>query len=132
MVATKIKFDMDWKDIEPQSKHLVLELRDLMSEIMELNNTDNRYPPLSNKFKHTKECLDNPSYNIVVCGEMKKGKSSLLNAIIGRDILPVANQVATSQVFRISNSVKESFELVFSDGSKKRFQKVNFQNMDRK
>lgn len=110
---------MDWKEIEPQSKHLILELRDLMSEIMELNNTDNRYPPLSNKFKHAKECLDNPSYNIVVCGEMKKGKSSLLNAIIGNDILPVANQVATSQVFRISNNEKESFELVFNDGSKK-------------
>lgn len=110
---------MDWKEIEPQSKHLVLGLRNLMCRITELNNTDNRFPPLSNKFKRTKECLDNPSYNIVVCGEMKKGKSSLLNAIIGHDILPVANQVATSHVFRISNSEKESFELVFSDGSKR-------------
>lgn len=110
---------MNWKEIEPQSNRLTSELGQLMSDITELNETDSRYPTLTDNFKHAKECIEHPSYNIVVCGEMKKGKSSLLNAIIGRNILPVANQVATSQVFRISSSQTESFELVFSDGSRK-------------
>lgn len=114
---------MDWKEIEPQSDRITLELRNLMSEITELNKLDSRNPALSENFKYVKGCIDHPSYNVVVCGEMKKGKSSLLNAIVGQDILPVANQVATSQVFRISNSDTESFELVFSDGSRKSISK---------
>ncbi len=111
---------MDWKEIEPQSARLTSGLVELMNEITNLNKGDSRYPVLTDNFRHAKNCIEHPSYDIVVCGEMKKGKSSLLNAIIGRDILPVANQVATSQVFRISNSETESFELVFSDGSRKR------------
>ena len=111
---------MDWKEIEPQSARLTSGLVELMNEIANLNKGDSRYPALTDNFRHAKDCIEHPSYDIVVCGEMKKGKSSLLNAIIGRDILPVANQVATSQVFRISNSETESFELVFSDGSRKR------------
>lgn len=110
---------MNWKEIEPQSSRLTSELGILMSNISKLNDADSRYPALTDNFKHAQNCIEHPSYNIVVCGEMKKGKSSLLNAIIGHDILPVANQVATSQVFRISNSQTESFELVFSDGSRK-------------
>ncbi len=55
-------------------------------------------------------------FNIVVCGEVKHGKSSLLNAIIGKELLPVNVREATCQVFRISDSPKESFELVFTDG----------------
>ena len=109
---------MNWKEIEPQSNHLIAELKTLMSRITELNASDSRYPAITDNIKQAQNCNEHPSYNNVVCGEMKKGKSSMLNAIIGHDILPVANQVATSQVFRISNSRTESFELVFSDGSR--------------
>lgn len=114
---------MNWIEIEPQSNHLIAELKTLMSRITELNASDCRYPAVTDNFKQAQNCIEHPSYNIVVCGEMKKGKSSLLNAIIGHDILPVANQVATSQVFRISNNQTQSFELVFSDGSRKSISK---------
>lgn len=56
---------------------------------------------------------------MVVCGEVKKGKSSLLNAIVGQEILPVNNEIATSQVFRLTNSSTESFYLVFTNGTRK-------------
>lgn len=110
---------MNWKEIEPKSSLLASELYKLMNDITNLNNADSRYPALTDNFIQAKACIEHPSYNIVVCGEMKKGKSSLLNAIIGKDILPVSNQVVTSQVFRISNCETETFELVFEDGSRK-------------
>lgn len=110
---------MNWSELEPKASSLTSGLKGLMNNIESLTMEDKRYPSLTETFIGAKECIENPSYNIVVCGEMKKGKSSLLNAIIGQDILPVANQVATSQVFRIANSATESFELVFSDGSRK-------------
>lgn len=108
---------MDWKEIEPDVQKLNTELCRLMAEISDESSKDNRYPETSDAFNDAHEHLMHPSYDIVVCGEVKKGKSSLLNAIIGQNILPVDTNVATSQVFRISDSKEESFSLVFTDGT---------------
>lgn len=114
---------MNRTEIEPLIGRLTKGLCNLMHTIATMNNEDARFPTLSNAFNGAYDSIKNPSYDIVVCGEMKKGKSSLLNAIIGQEILPVANQVATSQVFRITNSQKESFELVFCDGTRRNIAK---------
>ena len=108
---------MEWKDIEPQVQKLNSGLLELMGQIKSMSSKDRRYPKTSEAFNTAYEHLGHPSYDIVVCGEVKKGKSSLLNAIIGQNILPVDTNVATSQVFRISNSDAESFSLVFTDGT---------------
>ena len=108
---------MNWKDIEPQVLKLNTGLLNLMEQIKSLSSKDRRYPKTSEAFNTAYDHLEHPTYDIVVCGEVKKGKSSLLNAIIGQNILPVDTNVATSQVFRISNSSKESFSLVFTDGT---------------
>lgn len=108
---------MDWKNIEPDVQKLNYELCKLMEQVMTMSSKDKRYPKTSGAFNDAYEHLRHPSYDIVVCGEVKKGKSSLLNAIIGQNILPVDTNVATSQVFRISDSEKESFSLVFTDGT---------------
>lgn len=108
---------MNLKDIEPSVQKLNTGLLELMKQISVLSSKDKRYPKTSEAFNTAFEHLKHPSYDVVVCGEVKKGKSSLLNAIIGQNILPVDTDVATSQVFRISNSEKESFSLVFTDGT---------------
>jgi predicted GTPase len=58
-------------------------------------------------------------YKVLVVGEAKRGKSSFINAIIGRDILPTEQQIATSQVFCVSQAERESYRLRFEDGSEK-------------
>lgn len=108
---------MDWKEIEPQVLNLNTGLIKLMEQIESMASKDRRYPKTSDAFNTAFEHIKHPSYDIVVCGEVKKGKSSLLNAIIGHNILPVDSNVVTSQVFRISNSDEESFSLVFTDGT---------------
>ena len=42
---------MNWKEIEPQSNHLIAELKTLMSRITELNASDSRYPAITDNFK---------------------------------------------------------------------------------
>lgn len=110
---------MNWEQIEPQVSHLRNGLKEIMNRIAELSKEASQYPQPSGNFNAAKHRIEHPMYDIVVCGEVKKGKSTLLNAIIGQDILPVDNEIATSQVFRISNSSVESFELVFDDGTRK-------------
>lgn len=48
--------------------------------------------------------IEQEQYDVVVCGEVKKGKSSFINALMGEEVLPTNTQVATSQVCRIINS----------------------------
>lgn len=52
------------------------------------------YETLSNLLEH---CYDN-SLTLLVCGEFKRGKSSLVNALLNDDICVVADGIATSSV----------------------------------
>lgn len=60
--------------------------------------------------------LKQQDFDIVVCGEVKQGKSSFINSLLGKPLLPTDVKVATSQVFRISNAERESFSLEFWNG----------------
>lgn len=76
-------------------------------------------PALPQDFILSEELLKNGEFNLAVCGKVKNGKSSLINALIGRELLPVCNDVATSRVFRISNAKEESFYVVYSNGDRR-------------
>ncbi len=54
------------------------------------------------------------AYKVLVVGEAKRGKSTFVNALIGRDILPTDVDVATSQVFNIHPSEREAFSYRYS------------------
>ena len=110
---------MEWNKIEPQIENLKNSILSIMDRIDEQTKSNEKLPKLAPSFTSAYTMIDQPSYDVVVCGEVKKGKSSLLNAIVGQEVLPVNNEIATSQVFRISNSSTEAFYLVFTDGSRK-------------
>jgi len=63
--------------------------------------------------------LDDNTYQVLVIGEAKRGKSTLVNALIGRSLLPTNVDIATSQAFRICPSNSEAYRLRFEDGSAK-------------
>lgn len=110
---------MNWTTIEPKVNGLKQGVLSIMGKIESLTLADKDHlPKLNDSFFNVKKAIQDPTYDVVVCGEVKKGKSSLLNAIVGKQILPVANEIATSQVFRIAHSETESYSLVFTDGTK--------------
>lgn len=108
---------MNWKEIEPKIQNLQKSLQNEMQWVKEHSLANDKFPKLNATYDAALRFLNNPEYEVVVCGEVKKGKSSLLNAIIGKELLPVDSNIATSQVFHITNSEAESFEIVFTDGS---------------
>jgi len=63
------------------------------------------------------------SYTVLVVGEAKRGKSSFVNALIGQDLLPTDVDIATNQVFRVSNAEQEHFCLRFEDESTREISK---------
>src|SRR5687768_6547651 len=57
------------------------------------------------------------AYLVLVAGEAKRGKSTFVNALIGRDVLPTDVAVATSQVFRVRHAAAEAYRVRFEDDS---------------
>lgn len=77
------------------------------------------FPKVSENFKLTRELIEKGEFNLAVCGKVKNGKSSFINALIGRELLPVCTDVATSRVFKISHSNEEKFYVVYGNGDRK-------------
>lgn len=116
---------MLWNEIEPKVNRLQDDLLTTMDKIECLAKEESQIPKPDSSFETAKTILKNREYDVVVCGEVKKGKSSFINAIIGQNILPVDSDIATSQVFRLSNSTdgQEHFSLRFTDGSNRNIQR---------
>lgn len=78
-------------------------------------------PAPSSQFLLAKELVEKGEFNLAVCGKVKNGKSSLINALIGRELLPVCTDVATSCVFKVSHTLsgQDEFYLVFANGNRK-------------
>lgn len=76
-------------------------------------------PQPTDDFTIAKELLTKGEFNLAVCGKVKNGKSSLINALIGKDILPVCNDVATSRVFKITAAKEEKYYLIYANGNRK-------------
>lgn len=104
-----------------QTQQLKQELLQLLEKMGQFAG---KYPKLNipeatPEYKLSEELLKNGDFNLAVCGKVKNGKSSLINALIGRDILPTCNDVATSRVFKISNASEDSFFIVYANGDRK-------------
>jgi GTPase SAR1 family protein len=74
-------------------------------------------PDPPEELQHALAGLSDDTYRILVVGEVKRGKSTLLNALLGRDLLPTDVGVATSQVFRISHGERDAYRVRFEDRS---------------
>ena len=66
--------------------------------------------------QYRERLLEN-KYKVLVVGEAKRGKSTFINALIGRDILPTDVDVATAQVFQVTRTPSEAYRLRFEDDS---------------
>lgn len=109
---------MNRQELEQQIQSIRAILRDTYSRI---TSTQNSYIPTPDmSVKTAGAIIQQEQYDVVVCGEVKKGKSSFINALMGDEVLPTNTQVATSQVFRIINSDTEEYSLVFTDGQRQR------------
>ncbi|UZJ40281.1 dynamin family protein [Prosthecochloris sp. SCSIO W1101] len=61
--------------------------------------------------------LKKNAFTVLVVGEAKRGKSSFINALLGDDVLPTDDAVATAQAFEIRHNDVEMYDLRFTDGT---------------
>lgn len=94
-----------------------------MQKVQEMAARESQLPKPSGGFVSAQKLVADNNYEVIVCGEVKKGKSSFINSILGQRLLPVNSDVTTAQVFRISDATEESFRLIFTDGTDKKITK---------
>lgn len=70
-------------------------------------------------------------FRMVVAGEIKKGKSSFINALLGtRNLVPVHSDVATSTIFKIHYGPELKYTVYFQEGSGKAKQVIGPGELD--
>lgn len=86
------------KDADPYQK--MLKLRDLYQKLQDGPVEEFKTPDIQKNF-HT---AINSDFRIVIVAPMSSGKSTLINSIIGRDMLPAVNQATTAVITEIRDN----------------------------
>ncbi|MGL4942889.1 MAG: dynamin family protein [Thermoguttaceae bacterium] len=88
-------------------------IRQCWGQFCEIAKTENR-PELIERFEPEIKRFELGLFRIVIMGEIKKGKTSFINALLGApDLLPVTSDIATSVVFQIMYGAKRTFQVFF-------------------
>jgi hypothetical protein len=85
-------------------------------------------PDLAHRLARTRNALEDPSVHIVVAGEFKQGKSSLVNALLGVNVCPVDDDVATAIPTFVRYAEEQAAALVY-DGDPPRKEPVPFEDI---
>ncbi|MEZ2228940.1 MAG: dynamin family protein [Microcoleus sp.] len=60
--------------------------------------------------------LENQSFSVAIIGEYKRGKTTLINALLGKDILPTDIKPCSASINRITYSLNPLVKIIFKDG----------------
>ena len=75
--------------------------------------------------------IQNSATTILVCGEFKRGKSTFVNALIGRNICPTDVDICTSVVSVIKYGLEEKVTRTYGDFSNLKYEKIEIVEKER-
>ncbi|MEE3452834.1 dynamin family protein [Dialister sp.] len=99
-------YETNYNDCNLANVNILEGLNELRTSIYEngsLSRALYGIAPLMNVWRENENHLKKPAYRILVTATMSAGKSTLINAIIGRKILQSRNEACTSRLFYVSN-----------------------------
>lgn len=108
----KIIMSSMYKSIEFKLHECLVQLQDVLI----LTNADSE---MLRRIEDCKHIIKTKQYRLAVMGEFKRGKSSLINALLGAKILPADVEPATATINRITFGTKLGAEILFKDQQRK-------------
>ena len=108
-----------------QKKNEIFENIESVKKICEVyEDLDNQ-----NKLEHLVSKMEKDVFQLVVVGEFSRGKSTLINALLGDDILPSDPNPTTVMLNVIKNSDGEHYLIHYRNGDVKEISKEEFKNI---
>jgi small GTP-binding protein len=99
----------DYKRVEFELHEYLVQLRDML---VLLKGSE----AFLDKIEADIEYIKSKRFQAAVIGEFKRGKSSLINALLGADILPSDIEPTTATINRITYGSKSSATIYYKDG----------------
>lgn len=91
----------EWQETEPTENRL-----ELMRELMDAARAHPKFDAYISENDEMERALDealNSDFDVYVVATMSSGKSTLINAMLGRDLLPAANEATTATITSIAD-----------------------------
>jgi len=105
---------------------LLSTLRHAQKLLVELGK---EFAPEQNRIQELESRLTSARFNLAVLGQFKRGKSTLLNALLGEELLPTAVIPVTSVPTFLSWGPKRLVRVIFLDGDTEEHSSENIQEL---
>ena len=97
---------------DPRKVKVIVELIDHCVKISELNDRAD----LAERLKTAKERITDPQIRVVIAGQLKQGKSQLVNSLVNLPVARVGDDESTALATVVSYAEKASARLIVSNG----------------
>lgn len=101
-IANGMQVELEWIQTVPTEKRLE-HIRELIIEAREHPKFD-QFIEDNDEVRQSIEEAFNRDFDVYVVATMSSGKSTLINAMLGRDLLPAANEATTATIARITDN----------------------------
>lgn len=81
------------------------------------------------KTKNDMQALNYEKFTLVVVGEFSRGKSTFVNAMLGKKVLPSSKRPTTNIISKIVYADKPAYEIFLKDGKSKNLTEEEFKNI---
>ena len=101
---------MDYKELKAH-RTVLLDLYKSLGKALEIESDE-----IPESIKQSRENIAEEKFLLAIVGEVKAGKSTFINAILGEAILPYDTLQATSEIVEIYHSDKKEVQVTFANG----------------
>ncbi len=91
----------------------------IYEQLCKISSIASLYPngqPFAGKVRETADRIASQLYRVAVIGEFKRGKSSLVNALLGTDVLPTDILPMTAVITRVTYGESKKISVRYKDG----------------
>lgn len=91
----------------------------IYEQLCKISSIASLYPkgqPFAGKVRETADRIASQLYRVAVIGEFKRGKSSLVNALLGTDVLPTDILPMTAVITRVAYGESKKISVRYKDG----------------
>ncbi|MCP1216896.1 dynamin family protein [Acetobacter orientalis] len=101
-IAEGMQVDLEWIEAIPAERRLE-QIRELVEEARQ-NPSFSQFIINDESISHSLNDAFNRDFDVYVVATMSSGKSTLINAMLGRDLLPAGNEATTATITRITDN----------------------------